>query len=137
MGRDRSYNRETRPSRRVWILSPSLANIHPSSGCSPNTKGEQIPGATETGRSYMREELRLSAQKLLKLPGRRNLQNSRRGQLRDYPSGSVYDQAKRPETQKPLKVKRELVKKRRSLRKRKRKRKRKRRRRRRRSKFKS
>merc|ERR1711881_375879 len=75
-------------------------------------------------------------QKLLKLPGRRNLQNSRRGQLRDYPNGSEYDQAKRPETQKPLKAKRELVKKRKSLRRRKRRRKRKRRRRRRRSKFK-
>merc|ERR1711979_167753 len=110
---------------RVWILSPSPANIHPSSGCSPNTRGGQIPGATATGRSCMREELRLSAQKLLKLLGRRNLQNSRRGQLRDYPSGSEYDQAKR-----------ELVKKRKSSRKRKRRRKRKRWRRRR-SKFKS
>merc|ERR1719481_2323714 len=62
-------------------------------------------------RSCMREELRSSVQKLLKLPGKRNLQNSRRGQLRDYLNGSEYDQAKRPETQKPLKAKRELVKK--------------------------
>merc|ERR1719430_1415119 len=100
-------------------------------------RGGQIPGATETGRSCMREELRSSAQKLLKLPGRRNLQNSRRGQLRDYPSGSEYDQAKRPETQKPLKAKRELVKKRKLSKRRKRKRKRKLSKRRRRSKLKS
>merc|ERR1712058_183143 len=106
-------------------------------GCSPNTRGGQIPGATATGRSCMREELRSSVQKLLEPPGRRNLQNSRRGQLRDYQNGSEYDQAKRPETQKPLKAKRELVKKRKTLRRRKRRRKKKRRRRRRRSKFKS
>merc|ERR1712080_568187 len=62
----------------------------------------------------------------------RSWQSSRRGQLRDYQSGSVSGQARRLVIQRLLKAKREeLVKKRRSSRRRKRRRKRRRRRRRR------
>merc|ERR1712080_135163 len=84
-------------------------------------------------RSYGdREELKSSAQRLWRLPGRRSWQSSRRGQLRDYQSGSVSGQARRLVIQRLLKAKREeLVKKRKSSRRRKRRRKRRRRRRRR------
>merc|ERR1712177_138506 len=95
----------------------------------------QTPGHTRTGRSCTKEAGRSSGLKFLTLPGRRNTMSGPRGPPRNFPSGSVRDLARRPESQNPLKAMKTMVplllmKKRRNMTKKKRKKKRRRRKRR-------
>merc|ERR1712106_1238615 len=88
---------------------PSLASTLPPSGCSPSTRGEQTPGATETGRSCTKVALRSFVLKPWNLPGKTSWESSPRDQQGNSPSGSERGQAKRPETQPPQRVKKREV----------------------------
>merc|ERR1712025_1545733 len=94
------------------------------SECSPSTRGGPTPGATETGRSSTKVELRSFVPKLLNLPGRTSWPNSPRDLQGGSPSGSERGQARRlviPRLQRVVKKKpRKTTKKKRKKRRRKR-----------------
>merc|ERR1711892_1437976 len=83
----------------------------------------------ETGRSYMKEVLRLSGQKCWNHAGRRSSVNGQRGQRPSFQSGLECAQAKSQETQRHQRVRKMLQLKKSMKRKKKRKRRKKKRRR--------
>merc|ERR1712029_521873 len=72
---------------------------------------ELTPEPTVTGKSCMKEELRLSGQKCWKLPGRKSSPNGQRDQRQDCQNGLVSVQAKRLETQRLQRVRKMVLQK--------------------------
>merc|ERR1711892_244468 len=97
--RGRSFSLETRPSRRVLTPNPSQEPTPQPSTCSPSMNAELTPELTETGKSCMKEVLRLSGQKCLNHAGRRSLVSGQRGQRPSFQNGLECAQAKSQETQ--------------------------------------
>merc|ERR1719402_992282 len=88
----------------------SMRNGSPvQSACTPSMNAEQTPEPMMTGRNFMKEDGRLSEQNLLMLSGKRSMRNGQRDHQRGCPSGLVNVQAKKLETQRPLRVKKMLV----------------------------
>merc|ERR1711970_1599835 len=81
---------------------------------------ELTPEHTVTGRSCMKEVLRLSGQKCWRLPGRKSLPNGQRDQRQGCPSGLESVQAKRQEILTLLRVRKTLMKRKRRRKRRKR-----------------
>merc|ERR1711874_424259 len=74
--------------------------------CTPSTRGGQTPGPTRTGRSCTRVAGRSSVPSPWTPSGRRSTRSGPRGLLRGCPSGSERGLARRPETQRPQRVRR-------------------------------
>merc|ERR1712106_1052914 len=121
--RGRSSSLETRPSRRVLTPNPSQEPTPQPSTCSPSMNAELTPELMETGRSCMKEVLRLSGQKCLNHAGRRSSVNGQRGQRPSFQNGLECAQAKSQETQRHQRL-RKTTKKKKKRRRRKKKRRR-------------
>merc|ERR1719516_987535 len=104
--KDRRSSSETRPSRRVSTLRLSQANTHPRSACSPSMRDVPTPEPTATGRSCMRAAGKLSELRCSRPCGKTSTRTGARGPRPVCPSGSVSDQAKRLETQRPPRARR-------------------------------
>merc|ERR1712153_127732 len=127
--RGRSSSLETRLSRRVLTPNPSQEPTPQPSTCSPSMNAELTPELTETGRSCMKEVLRLSGQKCSNHAGRRSSVSGQRGQRPSFQNGLECAQAKSQETQRHQRVRKMLQLKKTTKKKKKRRRRKKKRRR--------
>merc|ERR1712027_43952 len=105
--RDRRLSSEPRPSRRVLTQRPSLASTHQRSECTPSMREELTPDLMMTERKCMKVDGKLSELNTLNLSGKRSMMNGARDHPRSFPSGSVRDPARRRESQRPQRVRRE------------------------------
>merc|ERR1712123_457309 len=106
--RGRSSSLETRPLRRVLTPNPSQKPTPQPSTCSPSMNAELTPELMGTGRSCMKEALRLSGQKCSNHAGRRSSVNGQRGQRPSFQNGLECAQAKSQETQRHQRVRKML-----------------------------
>merc|ERR1711976_803642 len=105
--RDRRLSSEPRPSRRVLTQRPSLESTHQRSECTPSMKEELTPDLMMTERKCMKVDGKLSELNTLNLSGKRSMVNGARDHPRSFPSGSVRDPARRRESQRPQRVRKE------------------------------
>merc|ERR1712098_475131 len=73
-------------------------------------RGGQTQGHMRTGRNSMKEDGKLSGQKLLMLLGRRSMRSGTRGPRRGFPSGLGRGQVRRRETLRVLRMMKKVLK---------------------------
>merc|ERR1739844_428839 len=87
-----------RLSSLVWTQRPSQENTHPRSACTPSMKGERTPEHTMTGASCTRVAGMSFVLSSWRRHGKRRWMTGPKDRKPSYPSGSVKDQERKPES---------------------------------------